>query len=435
LVIGGGVAGMSAALALSGQGIPVELIERTAELGGNLRNIHYLVDCTKPNANLADGTMEWRDAQAYLRDLVGKVQSDPLITVHLQTELLDTHGFKGNFTSKLHTPAGDIEVRHGAIIIASGAREYRGTEYGLGSDSRIMTQQELEAVLAGDAAEAGKLKSVVMIQCVGPAETLCTRTCCTEALKNALKLKELHPSAQVVILYQDIRAYGFKERLYTEARRLGVIFVRYDAKHKPQLVPAEGGAKPLELRIWEPDLGKHVSLHPDALILSMPMTKAEGAAELANRLKVTLDLDGWLMEAHVKLRPVDFPTDGIYMAGAAHYPKLVDETIVQAQAAAARAATILTQDTLEVGGAVSHVNPDLCVGCLTCVRTCPYGVPTVKIDLTGVGKIAGAAFIEAASCHGCGICVGECPARAIELLHFRHEEIDAKVDALFEVAK
>jgi heterodisulfide reductase subunit A-like polyferredoxin len=437
LVIGGGVAGMVAARALSGQNIPVDLIERSGELGGNLRHLHYLVDCSKPNANLADGSLEFRDAQAYLKDMVGKVQSDPLITVHLQTELLDTRGFKGNFTSKLKTPEGEIEVQHGATIIAVGAREYRGPEYGLGTDSRIMTQQDLEALLAGDTANARKLKSVTMIQCVGPAETLCTRTCCTEALKNALKVKQINPLTQVTMLYQDMRSYGFKERLYTEARRLGVLFVRYDAKHKPQLVPAEGSgaAKPLELRIWEPDLGKHVSLHSDALVLSMPMTKAEGAAELANRLKVTLDLDGWLMEAHVKLRPVDFPTDGIYMAGSAHYPKLIDESIVQAQAAAARAATILTQDTLEVGGAVAHVDPDLCVGCLTCVRDCPYGVPQVKIDITGVGKIAGAAYIEAASCHGCGICVGECPARAIELMHFRHEEIGAKVDALFEVAK
>jgi heterodisulfide reductase subunit A-like polyferredoxin len=297
-----------------------------------------------------------------------------------------------------------------------------------------MTQQDFEQVLADGAA---KMKSVVMIQCIGPGETNCTRTCCTVALKNAIKLKQLSPTTNVTVLYQDIRAYGFKERLYTEARRLGVRFIHYEAQRKPQITAADGNgdafAKPLEVKIWEPELQREMTLRPDCLVLSTPMAPAEGNAELANRLKVAVDLDGWLMEAHVKLRPVDFPTEGLYMAGAAHYPKLIDESIVQAQAAAARAATILTQDTLQVGGVVSQVDADQCVGCLTCVRSCPYGVPQIKPDVNGVGKIMGAAFIEPAKCQGCGICASECPARAIELMHFRHAEIEAKVDALFDV--
>ena len=237
------------------------------------------------------------------------------------------------------------------------------------------------------------------------------------------------------MLYQDIRVYGFKERLYTEARRLGVVFVRYDAAHRPQVAPLNDASAdkpaPLELKIWEPELGREMLLHPDCLVLSMPLAPAEGAAELANHLKVAMDLDGWFMEAHVKLRPVDFPTEGLYMAGAAHFPKLLDETIVQAQAAAARAATILTQDSLEVGGVISLVHEEACVGCLTCVRTCPYHVPQIKPNALGTGRIAGAAFIEPAQCQGCGICVGECPARAIELMHYRHVEVEAKVEALF----
>jgi heterodisulfide reductase subunit A-like polyferredoxin len=275
------------------------------------------------------------------------------------------------------------------------------------------------------------IQNIVMIQCVGPAEQYCSRTCCTVALKNALKLKELNPAAQVTILYRDVRTYGFKERLYTEARRAGVLFIRYDVDRKPQVNQAPDG--PLEVRVWEPMLNREVILRPERLVLSMPMVPAEGAEELANRLKVGVDLDGWLMEAHVKLRPVDFSTEGLYMAGAAHYPKLLDETITQAQAAAARAATILTQDMLQVGGIVAQVSPEACVGCLTCVRFCPFGVPQMKLDLTGVGKITGAVYIEPAQCQGCGICVAECPAQAIQLRHYRGAQMEAKVGALFEV--
>jgi heterodisulfide reductase subunit A-like polyferredoxin len=276
---------------------------------------------------------------------------------------------------------------------------------------------------------AASIQNIVMIQCVGPAEQYCSRTCCTIALKNALKLKELNPAAQVTVLYRDVRTYGFKERLYTEARRAGVLFVHYDADRKPQIDPSSDG--PLEVRVWEPMLGREMVLRPDRLVLSMPMVPPEGIGELANRLKVGVDLDGWLMEAHVKLRPVDFSTDGFYMAGAAHYPKLLDETITQAQAAAARAATILTQDTLEVGGVVAQVSTDECVGCLTCIRSCPFGVPQVKFDLLGVGKIAGAAYIEPAQCQGCGTCAAACPAKAIDLMHYTDTQVLPKVDALF----
>ena len=375
--------------------------------------------------------LSWPNAQAYLRELIGRINAEPLITVHLETELRETKGFKGNFTSRLAGPSGEIKVEHGATIVATGAREYRGSDYGYGSDPRILTQQEFESLLAEKQGGRPVLPdSVVMVQCVGPAEQYCSRTCCTIALKNALKLKELKPAAQVTVLYQDIRTYGFKERLYTEARRRGVIFIPYDPARKPQLqIPADT----LEIRVLEPMLGKELFLRPDLLVLSMPMVPAEGLEELANRLKVGVDLDGWLMEAHVKLRPVDFATEGLYLAGAAHYPKLLDETITQAQAAAARAAIILTQDTLKVGGVVAQVNPAACVGCLTCVRFCPFGVPQVKFDLSGVGEIAGAAYIEPAQCQGCGICVTECPARAIQLTHYRDTQVEAKLEAMFAV--
>ena len=414
LVIGGGPAGLESALALSGLGIAVELIERTGTLGGNLRHVSYL---------RRGG--EWLDPQAYLGGLIARAEADPRIAIRLRTELVETRGHKGNFTSRLRTPEGEIACRHGAAIVAIGAREYRGPEYGLGANARIVTQRDLETSIASGAAP----RSVVMIQCVGPAETVCTRTCCHSALKNAVRLKQIVPSAEVTVLYRDIQAYGFKERLYTEARRLGVTFISYSGDRKPAVETAGGG---LQLRVWAPELGRELTFAPEAVVLSTPMVPSEGVRELAGRLKVATDLEGWLMEAHVKLRPVDFPTEGLYMAGAAHYPKLLEETIVQAQAAAARAATILCQDSLEVGGVVSQVDPDMCVGCLTCVRSCPYDVPEIRPELTGVGKISGAAYIEPALCHGCGICAAECPARAIETMHYRHEEMEGQVEALFE---
>jgi heterodisulfide reductase subunit A len=281
-----------------------------------------------------------------------------------------------------------------------------------------------------------------MIQCVGPAEKYCSRICCTSALKHALALKQINPDIHITILYRDVRAFGFRERLYQEARRQGVMFVRYDFDRKPVIeglgISDQGAGPdhrtlthdPLTVRVWEPSLGEELELHPDLLVLSMPVVPPEGADELATRLKVPQDLDGFFLEAHVKLRPVDFASDGIFMAGMAHYPKFLDETIAQAQAAAARALTILSKDVLEVGGVVAQVDADQCVGCLTCVRICPYDVPQVRADFSGVGGISGAATIEPAQCHGCGICVAECPARAIQLLRYRDAQLEASIAAL-----
>ena len=247
-------------------------------------------------------------------------------------------------------------------------------------------------------------------------------------MKNVLMLKQLNPEAEVTVIYRDIRTYGFKERLYTEAREAGVLFVHYDFDGKPEIVNENGD---LTVRVWEEVLGKDLELKPDLLVLSTPVVPPEGSRELATRLKVSQDMEGFFLEAHVKLRPVDFSSDGIFMAGMAHYPKLLDETIVQAQAAAARAATLLAQDTIETGGRVAVVDETLCVGCLTCVRTCPYDAPRIVANLTGVGNILGAAQVETAICHGCGSCAAACPAKAIELMHYKDSQVLAKVDALF----
>ena len=413
LVVGGGVAGMTAAISLADQGFPVHLVEREAELGGNLRYVF-----TPSNE---------ADPQRMLRDLVEQVRAHPLISVYLDHAVIDTSGFMGNFTSVIERTNGArngnrTTLTHGITILATGAMEYRGPDYGYGTDPRILTQQEFEQHLAEN---DDPPDSVVMIQCVGSAEDFCSRICCTVALKNALALKDRKPEAEVVILYRDIRVYGFKERLYTIARERGVIFLRYDDT-RPE-IDTDGD---LTVRAWDSMLKRPVHLRPDVLVLSMPAVPQADAKAVATLFKASIDADGFFLEAHVKLRPVDFATDGVFMAGMAHYPKLLDESMIQAQAAASRAARILSQETLTAGGRIAVVDEIQCTGCLTCVRICPFGVPQIQPNLTGVGNIMGAAHIEAAVCQGCGSCVAECPAQAIQLMHYTDSQIEAKVSAL-----
>jgi heterodisulfide reductase subunit A-like polyferredoxin len=412
LVIGGGVAGMNAALSLAEQGFPVHLVERTDQLGGNLRHVHY--------------TLEGADPQAYLRSLIQNVEAQRLITVHTETELRDTSGFIGNFSSRLLAEGQDLNVEHGIIIVATGGREYRGNEYLYGEDDRVITQRELETRIANDAEYVARTRNVVMIQCVGPADRYCSRICCSVAVKNALKIKEISPSTEVYVLYRDMRTFGLHERYYTQARQKGVHFIHYDRERPPE-VRKDGG---LMVDVHAPLLNTDLALPSDLVVLSTGLLPAEGADRLASALKVPVDLDGFFLEAHIKLRPVDFVTEGIFVAGAAHYPKFIEECIVQAQAATARASTILSQETLRVGGVVAVVEPEKCTACLTCVRVCPYNVPVVDPAQAGAGGIAGAARIEAAACQGCGICAAECPAGAIQLMHYRDEQVVAEEEAL-----
>ncbi|MCJ7715965.1 MAG: 4Fe-4S binding protein, partial [Anaerolineales bacterium] len=323
-----------------------------------------------------------------------------------------------------------------------GGVEYKGEEYEYGKSEQIKTQQEFEAYLAkyipgengnGKGISIDDLPDrVTMIQCVGPSEKYCSRICCTTALKNALKLKELKPDTEITILNRDIRTYGFKERIYTEARDLGVRFIHFEFDQKPSVQISENGSahNPLTVKVWEPILQREVDLPTDLLILSNPIIPDPGTKNLANLLKCSTDMDGFFMEAHVKLRPVDFATDGIFMAGFAHYPKFLNETIAQAQAAASRAARILSQEKILTNSRVAQVDPLKCVGCLTCVRICPYHVPRITSELDGVGGIIGAAFIEASVCHGCGSCAAECPAQAIQIRHSTDIQTLEKINAL-----
>jgi heterodisulfide reductase subunit A-like polyferredoxin len=427
LVVGGGAAGMTVALSLAGQGFPVHLVEQAAELGGNLRALHYSLQDAgigTPLAARADGRLQ--SPQEFLRGLVRDVERHPLISVHRETVLGRTTGFMGNFGSTLTSPDGKLErarVEHGVAVLAVGGVEYRGEEYEYGKDPRILTQTEFERLLASGAAPA----QVAMILCVGPAERYCGRICCTSALKNAMILKARNPAARITILYKDIRTYGFKERIYRNALDAGIVFIRYQDGREP-VVEAAGGR--LTVSAYEEILGEQLKLEPEYLVLSTPVVPTASNQDLSLRLKVPVDMDGFFMEAHVKLRPVDFLSEGLFMAGMAHYPKFLEETIVHAQAAAARAGALLAHDTITIGGKIAEVNPALCTACLTCVRSCAYGAPRIDAQATGIGGILGAARIEAALCQGCGLCVASCPADAIELRHYTDAQIHAKLDAL-----
>jgi len=426
LVIGGGLAGLTAALNLAQQGFPVHLIEQSARLGGGLAAL---------SAYYAHTEEDWG---AHLRDLIARVNAHPLIHVHRETRLVETSGFVGNFASRVRHASGQEQtIKHGVILIATGAQEWRGEMYGLGRDARVMTQSEFARLIADSGNRQSAMpNSVVFIQCVGPAEKYCGRLCCTESLENALRLKKLNPRAQVTILTKDIRTYGFRERVYNAARAAGVVIVRYDEARPPVVETSQpsavgGRQSTLGVRVWEPVLREELVLQPDVIVVAAPLVPRADARELAGILKVPVDMDGWFLEAHVKLRPVDFATEGIFVAGAAHYPKFPREAVAQAQAAAARAATILAKDKLHAGGVVAQVDASKCTGCLTCVRICPYHVPRIDATKLAIGGIYGAAYIEAAACQGCGTCAAECPAKAIQLLHYRDDQVLAKVQALF----
>ena len=432
LVLGGGLAGMTAALALAEGGFDAHLVEQQPVLGGQLRRLQATAFGGVP-------------PKVHLERLLRNLEDNPRIHLYLGHRLVSSQGFVGKFTSLLEDGDGrQTQVKHGAIVVATGGVEYRGPEYGYGTHPRILTGLDFEQLLglaeeslseappevvaAWQALGERLPDEVVFIQCIGPAEHYCSRICCTTALKNALRLKQLRPTARVTVLFKDIRTYGFKESLYTEARRARVAFIRYAEPHPPQVEVLEDG---LRLVVTERQLGRALELRPDLLVLSTPVVPPDSARQVAGALKLGQDADGFFLEAHVKLRPVDLASEGIFMAGLAHYPKLMDETIIQAQAAAARAARVLSQPSRTAGGSVAEVDPAKCVGCLTCVRVCPFDVPIVSGEFTGVGQITGAAFIEPSICRGCGNCVAACPARAIRLAHYTDDQILVKLEAMF----
>jgi heterodisulfide reductase subunit A len=409
LVIGGGVSGMTAALELAKQGFEVHLVEKEKELGGHLRTIHYL---------LGDND----DPKKKLDALIKAVSEDDKIRVYSGAEVVDVYGFVGNFKSKIRQSNGkQKEIEHGVVIVATGAVEYTPTEYLYGKDTRVMTQHKLEEKIAEGTFKA---KTVVMIQCVGARNEErpnCSRICCGQAIKNALKIKETNPEAEIYILYKDMRAYGFKEDYYREAAIKGVLFINYGDERKPQVSNENGKIK---VTLYEPVLREEVEVEPDVVVLSAATIPNPENKHVAEMLKVPLTKDGSFLEAHMKLRPVDFATDGVFLCGMAHSPKYVDESIAQACAAAARATTILSKKTLEMEGIVANVNEDLCSGCRICEYLCPYGAVEMK-DKEGKPI----AHVIEALCKGCGACGTACPTKAIMMGHFTTDEILAQVKA------
>ena len=411
LVVGGGIAGMTAALGLARQGFESILVEKGADLGGMARNISHTIDGL--------------DVSEYLEKLVGEVRANSKIEVLTGARLSGVSGYKGNFVSRIENGAGGSrEIDHGAIIVATGAREYKPTEFLYGQSDRIMTQLELGKLVSNNPGDISKWNRVIMIQCVGSRNVEnpnCSRICCQGAVKHALELKQLNPEMDVVVFYRDMRTYGVLEDYYTKARQAGVLFVRFDEKHPPEV--SMDSQWPLSVSFVDHVLRRPVKMSADAVILSAA-TLAEENEELAMLLKVPRNPEGFFIEAHVKLRPVDFASEGMYLCGTAHGPKLIPETIAQSMAAAARAASFLSSKDVTVGGVVAHVEPSLCAACLVCVRNCPYGVP--RINDQDVSEI------NEALCQGCGICASECPAKAIRLGHYADDQIMIKVDALLE---
>jgi heterodisulfide reductase subunit A len=415
LVVGGGLAGMTSALSLADQGFEVFLLEKNADLGGMARRIHY--------------TLEGMDVQAYLRDVIRKVYQHPSIHVSTDAAITETSGFVGNFRTKVTLRGVVKEILHGISIIATGAEEYKPTEYLYGNDERVVTQVELGEKIANHDEKVINAQSMVMIQCVGcrnEERNYCSRVCCSHAIKNALKLKELNPRMDIYVLFRDMRTYGFREDYYREASEKDVKFIRYEPNDKPLVEAGESddGRPVLKVTVTDPILGKKLALDADLLALAAAVIPSATTHEISKLFKVPLNPDGFFQEAHVKLRPVDFAANGVFLCGTAHYPKHISEAVSQAYGAAGRAATILSKDKLTTEATIAHIVEGLCVGCQGCIEVCPYGA--ISYD-EGKAKCE----INAVLCKGCGGCAATCPSGSITLEGFRHDQIYAQIEEAF----
>ncbi len=423
LVIGGGVSGMTAALSLARQGFDVYLVERENELGGHLRQVHYLLNGDKPQDELAR--------------LRGAVKQNRKIHLFTEAAIEKIDGSIGNFKTTITARGETTEVTHGVAIVATGAEQYKPKEYLYGQDDGVITQRELEARLAsgGRCLEHegnGHAKTVVMIQCVGSRDAdhpYCSRVCCADAIKNALKIKSLSPETPVYVLYRDIRTYGFKESYYTKARQQGVVFVRYDEDCKPEVSRNGEG---LAVTVYDQTLGMPLRISASLVVLSAAIHPHEDNKKIAQFLKVPLNSEGFFLEAHMKLRPVDFMTDGVFLCGLAHSPKGIDESILQAQAASARAASVLVQDRLELGANISHVVDASCDGCAYCVDTCPYKAITI-LEYKWQGSVKKVVETNDSVCKGCGCCQATCPKKGIFIRGFTLDQIEAQIHAALGV--
>lgn len=405
-VIGGGITGMNAALDIAAQGYPVHLVEREAELGGYARNFRFKEDGV--------------DVQDYLKDLISKVESNDLITVHKGVTVKDIPGYVGNFKLQL-TDGSEVPV--GAVLLAVGAKAYEPTEYNCGTDPKVMTQTVAEKKIE-DGSFNGQ--DVVFIQCVGSRSSTvnyCSRVCCAASLREAIKIKMKNPMANVTVIHKDIRTYAFREELYYRACQLGVKFLRYPVEN--ELPEYDGNV----VKAYDATLGDTVEIPVDTVILAAGIAPdRENKEHIAKMVKVPISKDGFYFEAHQKLRPVDFATEGVYVAGAAHWPKFMDECIAQASGAASRMLTVISKDKLISEGITAVSNPDRCDGCGVCVGCCDYNAISLVEQPNGGYK----SFVNPGLCKGCGCCVASCPAGAMEQRGFRSKQIIAEIDACLD---
>jgi heterodisulfide reductase subunit A len=415
LVIGGGVSGMSSALKLVEEGYDVYLVEKEKELGGNLKNIHH--------------TLDKGDTKKLKQDLINRVQNNKRIQVFMETDIQNIEGYIGNFTTTIKSKNKSNEINHGIIIVATGAEEYSPNDYLFGKDKRVMTQQELESKITSKNFTIKDNENIVMIQCVGSRDDnhpYCSRVCCSEAIKNALKIKELNKKANVYVIYRDIRTFGFKEDYYEKAREQGVIFIRYNLDKKPVVKSKD---KKLLVTVYDYILEEKIEINTNLLALSVGIVPPRGNEQISKLLKVPINEDGFFLEAHVKLRPVDFATDGIFLAGTAHAPKFIDESVSQACAAVSRATTILSKDFLELPGQIANVLQDRCIGCGLCEKVCPYNsIDMVSVREFGLEKVV--AKVNEGLCKGCGACAGACLSGAIQQSGFKDEQILAMLKSI-----
>jgi heterodisulfide reductase subunit A len=414
LVVGGGVAGMTSALSIANQGHEVYLVEKEPQLGGLARKIHH--------------TLDGMDVQAVVDDLVNQVLRHRLIHVYTGATITEATGYIGNFETKVESARGITDIKHGATVIAVGVDVYEPTEYLYGQDDKVVTQLELEDLIASQDEKVTNAQSVVMIQCVGcrnEERDYCSRVCCSESVKNALDLKEINPEMDVYILFRDMRTYGMLEDYYREASSKDVKFIRYEPEDSPQVEAVEAEGRPV-IRVGVTDLilGQKLAIDADVVALAAAVVAPEKNKEISQMFKVSLGPDDFFKEAHVKLRPVEFATEGVYLCGTAHYPKHIPETINQAYGAAGRALTLLSHDIVTVSGSVCEVDINKCVSCGACISACTYGA--TQFHDTPLGKKA---MVNPVICKGDGLCNSVCPTGAIYLKHFTDEELFSQIDA------
>nr|WP_244086085.1 CoB--CoM heterodisulfide reductase iron-sulfur subunit A family protein [Desulforhabdus sp. TSK] len=412
LVVGGGIAGMTSALSLAAQGFEVYLVEKEKDLGGMARRIH--------------STLGGLDVQAYLADLIQKVYRHPLIHVATDAVITDASGYVGNFITRVQSDRGLQEIRHGAVVLAVGAAEYKPTEYLYGEDDRVLTNLDLEERIAGRDEALLNSRSLAMIQCVGcrnEDRNYCSRICCGHSIKNALELKELRPEMDIHVFYRDIMTYGMAEDYYREASEKDVKFIRYEPQDCPRVeAVVEDGRSVLRITANDPVLRQALAIDADILSLAAAVVPSEGIQEISKLFKVALSPEGFFQEAHVKLRPVDFAADGVFLCGTAHYPKHIPEAVSQAYGAAGRAAVLLSQDSVTASGSVCDVHESMCIACGACASACTYGA--IRLEDTRRGQKA---KVIPVLCKGCGLCNSKCPTGAIFLKHYTDAEIEAQI--------